>query len=55
MLLICTDGLWGQLTEEELKKILRSQSPANACQALVQLAKEHGGPDNVTLQIARIA
>jgi PPM family protein phosphatase len=54
VLLICTDGLWGQLTEVELKDILSSQTPANACQALVRLAKEHGGPDNVTLQIARI-
>jgi serine/threonine protein phosphatase PrpC len=54
VLLVCTDGLWGQLTEEEMKKMLRSQTPANACQALVQLAKEHGGPDNLTLQIARI-
>jgi len=55
VLLICTDGLWGQMAEEELKHILSSQTPANACQALVHLAKERGGPDNVTLQIARLA
>jgi PPM family protein phosphatase len=54
VLLICTDGLWGQLTEAELKDILSSQAPANACQSLVRVAKEHGAPDNVTLQIARI-
>jgi PPM family protein phosphatase len=54
VVLICTDGLWGQLSERELKEILASQKPAQACQSLVQLAKEHGGPDNLTLQIARV-
>jgi PPM family protein phosphatase len=54
ILLVCTDGLWGQLTEAELKDALAKQPPARACQALVQLAKERGAPDNITLQIARI-
>jgi protein phosphatase len=54
MLLICTDGLWGQMTEGELTDILRSQSPSNACKSLAKLAKEHGGPDNLTLQIVRV-
>ncbi len=54
VLLICTDGLWGQLSETELTYVLSSQAPANACESLVRLAKEHGGPDNVTLQIARV-
>lgn len=54
IVLICTDGLWGQLTERELRDILNSQRPAQACQSLVHLAKEHGGPDNLTLQIARV-
>lgn len=54
VVLICTDGLWGQLTEKELREILISQEPSEACQSLVRLAKEHGGPDNLTLQIARV-
>ncbi len=53
-LLVCTDGLWGQMTVNEIERALASQSPANACRALVQLAKQHGGPDNITVQIARI-
>jgi PPM family protein phosphatase len=53
-LLICTDGLWGQMNSSEIEQMLASQSPANACRALVQLAKDRGGPDNVTLQIARV-
>ena len=54
VVLICTDGLWGQLTEAELKDALISNTPTDACEALLRLAKDHGAPDNVTLQIARI-
>ena len=54
VLLICTDGLWGQMNSIEMEQVLASQSPANACHALVQLAKSRGGPDNITLQIVRI-
>jgi len=54
IILICTDGLWGQLNDKEIMEILGSQKPALACQSLVRLAKEHGGPDNLTLQIAQI-
>jgi PPM family protein phosphatase len=54
VLLICTDGLWGQVSEPELEHILASQAPSEACRSLVQLAKDRGGPDNITLQIARL-
>lgn len=54
VLLLCTDGLWGQVTEKEIASILGSNSPMDACQALVDLAKQRGGPDNITLQIATV-
>ena len=54
VLLICSDGLWGQMNLSEIQQATASQSPENACRALVQLAKERGGPDNITLQILRI-
>ena len=54
VLLLCTDGLWGQMSEPELQDALASQAPAEACRSLVQLAKDHGGPDNITLQIVRV-
>jgi PPM family protein phosphatase len=54
VLLLCTDGLWGQVSDSDLQQALASQSPADACRSLVQLAKDHGGPDNITLQIARL-
>lgn len=54
VLMICTDGLWGQMDSGEIQQALVSQSPDAACRALVQLAKDRGGPDNITLQVLRI-
>ena len=55
VLLLCTDGLWGQMSEKEIFEVLDSKSPEAACRVLVALAKERGGPDNITLQVARVA
>jgi protein phosphatase len=54
VLMVCSDGLWGQLSEQEMARILTAKSPAEACPALVELAKDHGGPDNITVQIVRV-
>jgi len=51
VLMACSDGLWGQMSEQEMAEILASQEPAEACRSLVEVAKDHGGPDNITLQI----
>ena len=55
VLMICSDGLWGQMNELELKEVLAKQPPKQACRTLVRLAKDRGGPDNITLQIARLS
>jgi len=52
-LLICTDGLHGLVSDAELLEAVTRCEPRQACQELVQLARERGGPDNITLQIAR--
>lgn len=54
-LLLCTDGLWSLVGEQELANAVRSGSPAKSCQALVKMALERGGPDNVTVLILRIS
>ncbi len=53
ILLLCTDGLWGIVNDDELCKFSSSHSPQNACQELVALAKERGAPDNITVQVLR--
>jgi len=49
-LLLCTDGLWGVLSEEEMHAtIYKAVNPQLACDALVAAANTAGGPDNVTV------
>lgn len=48
-LLLCSDGLWGQVKDETIKEILAAAaSPQEACNRLVAMANEKGGPDNIT-------
>jgi len=53
-LLLCTDGLWSVVTEEELETAVSANSPAESCAILVQLARQRGGPDNITLQVLHV-
>lgn len=50
-LLLCTDGLWSVVSEQELETAINGHTPAESCAALVELARERGGPDNITLQV----
>lgn len=54
-LLICSDGLWGVLSEEELLQAVEASStPEQACQRLIDAANEAGGPDNITAILVRL-
>jgi serine/threonine protein phosphatase PrpC len=55
LLLLCTDGLWGQVPDQDLAHIAESNPPAKACQKLVKMALARGGPDNITVQLLRIS
>lgn len=52
VLLLCSDGLHGTLSEEELTTLLK-QSPAQAASALVQAAIEANATDNVTAVVVQ--
>jgi PPM family protein phosphatase len=54
ILLMCTDGLHGLVTDDEMAAIASKNTPPEACRQLVDLAKSRGGFDNVTVQIVRI-
>src|SRR6202167_6739210 len=43
-LLLCTDGLWSVVTEEELETAVSRNPPAECCAALVKLARQRGAP-----------
>jgi len=55
VLVICTDGLWGQVHDPEILKAVQDKSPEAAGRELIELARERGGPDNITLQILRVS
>jgi PPM family protein phosphatase len=54
-LVLCTDGLWGQVRSSELAVTVGKNPVADGARALVSLAKQRGGPDNITLQVLRIS
>lgn len=54
-LLLCTDGLWGIVRDEELRELASRGSASQACRELVRLANERGGPDNITVQLLRLS
>ena len=54
VLVLCTDGLWGLVSEAEIQIAVAGSNPREACAALVEMAKTRGGPDNITLQVLRV-
>jgi PPM family protein phosphatase len=54
VLVLCSDGLSGQVKKEEIAKaVTASKDLSAACERLIALANERGGPDNITVVIAR--
>lgn len=52
--LVCSDGLTGCVTDEEIAAILHWCSVDDATQLLLGLAVLRGAPDNVTIIVARV-
>ena len=53
--LLCTDGLWGEVSEEEMVQMAtRPLDPKGMASELVALANQRGGPDNITVIILQI-
>ncbi len=53
--LLCSDGLSGQVQDDELGAILAALPPSEAARVLVDLANLRGGPDNITLVVVRVS
>lgn len=47
--LICSDGLYSQITKTALEKAAQTEDPETAADRLLQAALEGGGKDNITL------
>jgi protein phosphatase len=54
-LMICSDGLWNMISENEIIEItMKHSNPQEACDKLVALANTHGGTDNITAVLIQI-
>lgn len=54
-LLLCSDGLWGVLSDSEILRISRDHaSPQEAVTALIRQANILGGPDNISAVIVEL-
>jgi protein phosphatase len=52
--LLCTDGLWEPLEEQEIAEIIGNYSPGDACRQLLDLAISRETSDNLSLQIVKV-
>lgn len=54
-LVLCSDGLWGEVDDEEIRSICAAEKSAKAaCSRMIQKANENGGKDNITAVVIRV-
>ncbi len=52
--LLCSDGLTGQVDDDEIGMLLGCLPPEKATRVLVDLANLRGGPDNITIIVVQV-
>ena len=57
MLLLCSDGLWEMVRDQQIAAILTTPraTPSDTAHALIQAALAGGGEDNVSAIVARVS
>jgi serine/threonine protein phosphatase PrpC len=53
-LLLCSDGLTGMVDDEEILMTLEAEKPQKAVEKLIRMARERGGPDNISVIVAGV-
>lgn len=54
-LLLCSDGLWGLVSEDDLRQMtINAPTLQIACQNMVAAANSAGGPDNITAVLIQV-
>lgn len=56
VVILCSDGLWGEVAEPEIKEVLqKAASPLAAAKQLIDSANASGGADNITAIIIQVS
>jgi serine/threonine protein phosphatase PrpC len=55
VLVLCTDGLHGQVSEDEIRTIVEQYGSEESATRLIARANENGGPDNITAVVVRVS
>ena len=57
VLVLCSDGLSGQVRKDEIAQVVsrNDRDLVDMCGELIDLANERGGPDNITVLVARFS
>lgn len=53
-ILLCSDGLYGLVSNERIAAVLESKPPEEAADILIDMANTAGGTDNITAIVARV-
>ena len=51
---LCSDGLYNHVNDDEILRLVIEKEPQGACQALVDLANSRGGEDNITVAVLKV-
>jgi len=54
-LVLCTDGLHGPVSEDEMREIVTQYPPEESTKLLIERANEKGGLDNITAIVVKIS
>ena len=53
IILMCSDGLWDVISELQIWRVVYELPPQQAADKLVEMANAAGGPDNISVIVAR--
>jgi protein phosphatase len=52
--LLCSDGLYNNVHDDEMLELVLSNPPQEACDAMINLSNDRGGQDNITVQVVHL-
>jgi protein phosphatase len=52
--LLCSDGLYGEMSDQDILRLLEQEDMNQACHDMVEFAKKNGAHDNVTVVAVQV-